>query len=155
MRKTLILLTSMLLAGCVDDSASYLINGNDHALTVRRQQNYFWKDEAAVSLLAARMPECQRLHQLADVSPAADVKVEVFAAGDDMWNLRMDGRLWQVEMATCEGLTEMQNDPNADLGRPVGRFVVKDGKLVFEQVPAAPASPAETAPNIADASPGA
>lgn len=144
MRKTLILLTTMLLAGCVNDSASYYINGRDHALTIRRQQNYFWSDRVGVTLVAARLPDCQRLHELTEVTRADKVKGELFAADDNLWNLRLDDRLWQIDTQTCTDLTELQNDPKADLGQPVGSFEVQDGKLVFEAVPGA--APAEAPP---------
>jgi hypothetical protein len=39
MRKGLILLAPLLLAGCVNESASYYIDGNEHALTVRAEQD--------------------------------------------------------------------------------------------------------------------
>lgn len=143
MRKSLTVLLSimmpLLLAGCVDDTASYLIDGRDHALTVRRQQPYFWKDQVAVTILAARLPDCQRLHELADMAPAANVRIDVFASDDNTFNVRMGNRLWQLETTTCEGLTELQDDPNADVGTAVGSFTVKDGKMVFTPVAAAPA----------------
>ncbi|MDC8758107.1 hypothetical protein [Janthinobacterium fluminis] len=142
MRKTLIVLMTVLLAGCVDDSASYYIDGRDHALTLRRQQGYFWKDEAAVSLVASHLPECQRLHRLTTTEASGDLKGEVFSAGDGNWYLRLGGQLWQVETNTCNSLTELENDPKADLGQPVGSFVVVDGKLVFEALPAQ-AAPAQ------------
>lgn len=149
MRKSLNLLmtivVAMLLTACVDDSASYIIDGNDHALTVRRQQDYFWKDEADVTLMAARMPDCQRLHALATVKPAAAVKVEVFSAGEETWNLRMGNQLWQIDTQNCNQLTELQNDPNADLGQLVGSFNVVDGKLVYAAVAAPAAAPAASA----------
>lgn len=140
MRKCLILLLPLMLAACVDDSASYLIDGNDHALTVRRQQEFFWKDEATVTLMASHMPECQRLHELAVFEPAEEVKVEVFSSAEQTWNLRMGNQLWQIETQTCNGLTELQNDPNADLGQPVGSFTVKDKRLVFTPVAGAQAA---------------
>ena len=138
------ILAALLLTACVDDSASYIIDTNDHALTVRRQQNYFWKDEADVTLMAARMPECQRLHPLATVAPAAKVKLEVFAAGEETWNLRMGNQLWQIDTQNCNELVELQNDPNADLGQLIGNFSVVDGKLVYLAVanPAAAPAPA-------------
>ncbi|WP_317204589.1 hypothetical protein [Janthinobacterium sp.] len=142
MRKTLIVLMAVFLAGCVDDSASYYIDGRDHSLTLRRQQSYFWKSEAAVTLVASRLPECQRLHRLTTVQPATDVKAELFAAADGTWNLRLGDQLWQVETNTCNSLTELQNDPKADLGQPVGSFVVNGGKLEFEAAPEQPAAPA-------------
>ncbi len=146
MRKLLILLTPMLLTACINDSASYYIDGRDHALSVRRQQDYFWQDQANVTLMVSRLPDCQRLHTLAK-AVAEDVKVEVFAAGDGLWNIRLGNRLWQAETNTCNSLVELQNDPKADLGQPVGAFVVQDdNKLVFVAAPDAPAGAAGTAP---------
>jgi hypothetical protein len=37
MRKTLMLVTALLLAGCTEDSATFNIDGQEHALTIRRQ----------------------------------------------------------------------------------------------------------------------
>ncbi len=142
MRKTLVLLICVLLAGCVNDTASFYIDGRDHALSLRRQQAYFWQSQADIALVAARLPECQRQHPLGGAA-LDDLKVELFDAGDGLWNVRMDKRLWQIETEKCTGLTELEYDPKTDLGRPVGAFVVEDGKLIFE---AAPAGPAEATP---------
>ena len=148
MRKSLIVLMSIMmssmLAGCVDDSASYLIDGRDHVLTVRRQQPYFWKDQVAVTVLAARLPDCQRLHELASVGPAETLRIDVFASDNNTFNVRMGNRLWQLETNSCEGMTELQDDPNADVGQAVGSFTVKDGKMVFTPV-ASPATATATA----------
>ena len=42
------LLAPLLLTGCVNDTASYQIEGNDHALTVRVVQDYFWSKQGTV-----------------------------------------------------------------------------------------------------------
>jgi len=152
MRKTRLLLAlplALLLAGCVNDSASYLIDGRDHSLTIRREQNYFWKKDADISLVAARLPDCQRLHALTDAN-AADVKVDLYSAGDGLWNVRIDQQLWQIETQTCNGLTELQYDPKADLGQLVGSFIVKNGKLEFDAAPL-PAGGSAAAPAEAPA----
>ncbi|MES2743107.1 MAG: hypothetical protein V4754_19455 [Pseudomonadota bacterium] len=144
MRKTLVLLICVLLAGCVNDTASFYIDGRDHALSLRRQQSYFWQSEAEIALVAARLPECQRQHRL-DTAPLDDLKVELFDAGEGLWNVRMDKRVWQIETEKCTGLTELEYDPKTDLGRPVGAFVAEDGKLIFEAVAASPADAAPPA----------
>ncbi|MGK5080253.1 hypothetical protein [Janthinobacterium sp. HLX7-2] len=140
MRKLLIVMLSVLLSGCVQDFAIYMFDGHDHSLTVRRQQNYFWQDTVEVQLRATNLPQCQRLHTLSTAAPA-DIKVELFAAGDGVWNIRMGKQLWQAETNTCNQLTEMENDPKADLGQRVGQFVVVDEKLAFE--PAQAPAPAQ------------
>lgn len=137
MRKTLMLVAALLLAGCTEDSATFNIDGQEHALTIRRQQRYFWEDKVEVALVASRMPDCRRLHKLASFAPAEQTKVDVFAAGEQAWNLRMGQQLWQIETETCDGLVELEYDPKADLGQPAGSFSVRDGKLAFEPAPAA------------------
>lgn len=113
MRKLLIVMLSVLLSGCVQDFAIYMFDGQEHSLTVRRQQRYFWQDSVEVQLMATNLPQCQRLHILSTDAPA-DIKVELFAAGDGLWNIRMGKQLWQAETTTCNELTEMENDPKAD-----------------------------------------
>lgn len=150
MRKTLLLPMALLLAGCVDDSATYHIDGNDHSLTIRRQQQYFWSSEAELSLVARRLPDCLRLHALTS-APLDELRVELFTAGENLWNVRAGKQLWQLETQTCNGLNELENDPKADLGQAVGVFSVKDGKLVFEA--AQGAQTAESAPAADGAAP--
>ncbi|PJC96871.1 hypothetical protein GQ37_019600 [Janthinobacterium sp. BJB1] len=141
MRKLLIVMLSVLLSGCVQDFAIYMFDGQEHSLTVRRQQSYFWQDTVEVQLMATNLPHCQRLHTLSTAA-RPDIKVELFSAGDGLWNIRMGKQLWQAETNTCNELTEMENDPRADLGQPVGQFVVVEDKLEFEPAPQA-AAPAQ------------
>ena len=129
MRKFPILLMSLLLTACVDDSASYYIDGGNHALTLRRQQTYFWKDQATLLLIAAHLPECERRHVLAVARPST-VDIEVFASGDGVWTLRSGSVTWQVETQTC---TVVAQPPKGEPGERVGAFKVQNGKLVFER----------------------
>ena len=143
MRKLLIVMLSVLLSGCVQDFAIYMFDGQDHSLTVRRQQRYFWQDTVEVQLMATNLPQCQRLHTLSLDTVADDVTVDVFSAGDGVWNIRMGDQLWQAETTTCNSLVEMENDPKADLGQPVGKFEVVDDQLTFTAAPQAGAAPAQ------------
>ncbi len=123
------LLAPLLLAGCVDASASYYIEGNQHALTVRALQEYFWSKEITVDLLASRMPDCQRRIPLGAL-PMADVEIELFASGDNVYTLRAGELAWRVETATCSELTA----PEQVTGQPLGLFHLdEDKKLVFEK----------------------
>lgn len=143
MRKLLIVSLCLLLSGCVKDFAIFMIDGQEHSLTVRRQQNYFWQDTVEVQLMATNLPQCQRLHTLSLDTVADDVTVDVFSAGDGVWNIRMGDQLWQAETTTCNSLVEMENDPKADLGQPVGKFEVVDDQLTFTAAPQAAAAPAQ------------
>jgi hypothetical protein len=134
MRK-LLLLTPLLLAGCVDDSATYYIDGNQHALTVRATQDYFWKKDVALSLLASRMPDCQRRIELGEL-PLADVDIELFESGDNTYTLRAGDLSWRVE---TQGCSEM-DAPEQVSGRPLGLFHLDENKkMVFEKAEPEPA----------------
>jgi hypothetical protein len=135
MRRTLILLTPLLLAGCIKQSASYYIDGNDHALTVRAEQEYFWKDEVTLTLVASRMPDCQRQFPLAK-ERAADAVVELFASGDNVFTVRTGALVWQVDTQGCT----KRGPPAPDgYGSPVGVFRLENKNMVFEPVAAEPA----------------
>ncbi len=137
MRRTLILLTPLLLAGCIQDSTSYTINDSRQVLTLRAQQEYFWDDSVTLTLIAARMPDCQRQFKLAKV-PADELTVELFAADENVYNLRAGAEVWQVETTGCTEAAKP--DPKA-LGQPLGSFHLDEqGKLVFEPAAAQPAA---------------
>jgi hypothetical protein len=137
-RSTLLLLTPLLLAGCVRQSASYYIDGSAHSLSLRAEQDYFWDDEVTVKMAAARMPECQRVFQVATL-PIAGFNVELFSGGDNVYSLRAGKQVWRFETQTCTQLTEPTRE---ELGAPLGAFRLDaENKLVFEKAPgAAPAN---------------
>ena len=125
MRKVLIL-APLLLAGCVNDSASYFVDGNEHTLTVRAKQATFWDDHLTLRLVAARLPDCQRQLELGDV-PADGLNVELFAHADNVFTLRAGNQLWQVETQHCNQLPA----PQAPTGQTLGAFVLVDDKMQF------------------------
>ncbi|RJG16091.1 hypothetical protein [Massilia cavernae] len=129
MRRTWILLAPLLLAGCVKGSATHYISGNDHTLTVRVIQDYFWKKEVDVSVVAARWPDCQRQFKLGAL-PLAEMDIEVFSPGENVYSLRAGSRLWQFETQNC---TMLPAPAPAALGEPVGLYTMVDGKMVFEK----------------------
>ena len=141
MRKPFFLLAPLfaplLLAGCVNDSASYQIDGNEHALTVRLVQDYFWSKNASLRLTAARLPDCQRQMDLGQV-PLSGLEIEVFASGPNVYTLRSGEDVWQVNTQSCIELEAPE--ANAVTGQALGSFHLDEhDKLVFE----APAAPAE------------
>jgi hypothetical protein len=132
MRKGLILLAPLVLAGCVNESASYYIDGNEHALTVRAEQEYFWSKQVTLRLIASRLPDCQRQVVLGKV-PANELDVELFASGDNVYTLRAGEQIWQVDTQACAQLPT----PAQAMGTPVGEFRLGAGKkLVFEKAAA-------------------
>ena len=135
MRKILIVLTSLMLAACVDDSASYYADSTgNHALTVHRAQKHFWSGASSVELIMQRLPDCLRRIQL-DEMPADDVEIELLSGGDNVWTLRAGKEMWQVETQSCTQYPDVKGDG----GELIGVFRADGGKLVFEAAVLEPA----------------
>jgi hypothetical protein len=124
----LTVLSCLVLAGCTSATATYRIDGADQSLSLRANQDYFWSDAMTVSMITARMPDCQRRIDLGKM-PKADFDVEVFDSGEDIYTVRAGEQLWQVNIQTCTNLGE----PTAGVaGLPVGNFKFDAKKeLVF------------------------
>lgn len=134
MRKTLIVLLSLLLTACVDDTASYYVDGpnGSHALTLRRLQRHLFSDEVEVELIMSRWPDCQR-RQVLTQTPADEVEIELYSRGDNSWTLREGKQQWLLETQTCT----LAADGKGEAGELLGVYRVEGGKLVFEAAVAA------------------
>ena len=149
MRRLGLLLVPLLLVGCVNGSATYYVTPkqNEHTLSLRMIQDYVWKQEVELTLVAARLPDCQRQLKLGAL-PVDEAIVELFQASDFVYNLRAGTQLWQVDTETCS--LQAAPKPN-QLGTPLGVYMLDKNKVVFEPAVAdnatAPATPAsEPAP---------
>lgn len=127
-------LLAPLLAGCFDDAATYEIDGSQDALTVQATQDYFWRKEVTLDLIAARLPDCQRRFTLGAL-PIPELELELFASGESEYTLRAGAQAWRVDMQGCN---EMQA-PEQVTGRPLGLFHLDEHKnLIFEAAAATP-----------------
>ena len=71
------LLAAPLLTACVNDGATYEIDGTrEHTLSLIREQPYFWDDKVNLTLVVARMPACMRRHDMG--TGTERTKVEIF-----------------------------------------------------------------------------
>jgi len=140
MRKFLIILTSLLLTACVDDSASYHVDGENgsHVVTLHRVQKHFWSRDSEIELILQHLPDCLRRIPLTEM-PADDVEIELLSAGDNVWTLRAGEEMWQVETQSCTQYPDVKGDG----GELIGVFRVDEKKLVFE------AAVLETVPDTA------
>jgi hypothetical protein len=131
------LLPALLLAGCINESASYTIDSRDHAITVIVTQDYFWSKQAGLRVVASRLPECQRQFDFGKTS-LADLNVELFSTGEETFLLRSGEDMWQVETMGCTRLPAPAADVQA---QPIGVFHLDEKKnLVFERAEGAVAS---------------
>jgi hypothetical protein len=138
--KLLPLLLLPLLVACSDERASFPIQGSDHALSLIRESGFFWEKMAKYYVVAARMPDCMRRHQM---EPAAlESKVEVYSPGNDAWILKQGKRMYVVETRTCEGFARLDAEPEGGMGPLVGTFQTREGVLAFVAAPKSDASPA-------------
>ncbi|EXI76182.1 MAG TPA: hypothetical protein PK440_13345 [Candidatus Accumulibacter phosphatis] len=124
-----------LLVACSDQRAAFEIDGSrQHALTLIRVQTLPWDRTARYSIVAARMPDCQRRHEIG--AGGADSRVEVFAPGNDAWILRQGKRMYVVETRTCEGFARLEGEPEDGLGALQGSFQLRNGTLAWVGEPA-------------------
>lgn len=140
----LIAMLPLLLTACARDSATYYVDkgSNQHTLSLRRQQDYFWSDNVRLILVATRMPECQRQIPLGEML-LDEVDMEVFYRPDNQWTLRNGEHVWQVESQTCA----LVGEGGPVSGDKVGTFKVDaQNKLVFEEAAGAPAPAPAAAP---------
>lgn len=125
----LLLLMLPILAACSDQRAALEFGSPQHSLTLIRVQTFFWDKTARYSIVAARMPECQRRHELG--SAGSESKVDVYAPGNDAWILKQGKRLFVVETRTCEGFAKLEGDPEGGMGPLQGSFQMRNGTLTF------------------------
>jgi hypothetical protein len=126
-----------LLLACSDQRAAFEIAANQHTLTLIRVQN-FWEKTAKYSIVAARMPDCMRRHELG--ASSAEGRFEVYAPGNDAWILKQGKRMFVVETRTCEGFAKLETEPEGGMGPLQGTFQVRGGNLVFVAAAVAGAS---------------
>jgi hypothetical protein len=132
-----------LLSGCENNAASMLIDDRNHSIVLIREQPYFWSDEVRQFIIVTRLPKCQRRVSI-HPGTTAMTPVEVYEAGDLLWALRQGTRWYLASSEECR-VQDWIDPPAAPPGRAVGRFELKDEKVVFTPAPP-PAPPAPPAP---------
>jgi hypothetical protein len=125
-------LPALLLAGCVNDTASYLIDGSkEHTIMLHRVQQWLWQDTLAVTIAASRMPECRGGIEIEQVPRAA--RPELYQAppeyAEPIYILKIDDRHFAISTQSCR--VQAFDEAPADLGTRLGVFEEKDGKFTF------------------------
>lgn len=130
-------LAPLLLAGCINDGATYQIdNTGQHNLSLVREQTFFWDKKINFYLVVARMPTCMRRHAIGSLAPKTPV--EVWQVPSGAYIIRAARFMYATETQTCEGFAKMDAEPAEGLGELVGTFVTKNGGPVFEPAKKAP-----------------
>lgn len=126
------LLAALTLAGCMQDSASYTLAGEeDHAITLIRLQDWPWQSTLNLDVVAIRMPDCNGGLRIRDVprkaEPALFQAPEAYA--EPIYILRVEQRHFAVSTASCR-VQEFKEAPD-DVGRMLGHFREQDGRFAF------------------------
>lgn len=119
----------LVLAGCgSSDTASFMLDGNETALTLERIKPYVWSEGWELELVVRRNPECQRRHILKAV-PGDVTKVELFTPEPYVFVIRQGKRWYVTELKSCQLQAFKEAPPEP--GTPVGVFQVKNDKFTF------------------------
>lgn len=125
------LLPLVLLSACVNDAASLQIDGNQHSLSLVREQKWPWDKRVDLFVVVSRMPDCQRRHRLNSAAINASA-VEVFSPDANNFYLLQGGRYFYVETRTCESFRAMAEVPPSGVGEKLGVFREVGGKYTYE-----------------------
>jgi len=129
--RSLLLLVLLSLAGCLQDSASYLFPEKDHAITLVRNQTWFWLDTLDVEAIAIRLPDCDGGLTIKGVPVAT--RIALYKAPDEypepLFLLKEGQRVFAVSTQSCR-VQAFKKAPD-DLGVKLGTFLVKDNRFQF------------------------
>lgn len=125
-------LLTLLLAGCVNDTASYLVDGSkEHTIMLHRVQQWLWQDTVALTIAASRMPECRGGIDIKAVPIRA--RIGLYQAppeyAEPIYILKIDDRHYAISTQSCR--VQVFEAPPANLGTRLGEFAEKDGKFAF------------------------
>ncbi len=124
-----LVVAALVLTGCENSAAPFMIDGSQHAISLIREQRYFWNSEVEQSLVVSRLPKCQRRYPIVPGSTES-VKIDVFEAGSLLWAFRQ-GATWYLAGTEKCLLQEWTDAPAQPPGRAVGSFARVDGALAF------------------------
>ncbi|MDD4882374.1 MAG: hypothetical protein PHR30_06710 [Gallionellaceae bacterium] len=131
--RTLLMTAALpVLAGCVQDTASYMIDGDrNHSIVIMRSQDWFWSGNVALAITAARQPDCLGGLNVKGVPRATDLVLhrapEEYA--EPIYILDIAGVDYAVSTVSCR-VQKFAQAP-ADPGPVIGRFKESEGKFQF------------------------
>lgn len=130
MRLLLLFVYATLLTGCLNDGASFKINGPNHSLSLTRTQSYFWDSKIELHMVVQRIPDCQRRHTLNPIS-ANSLNAELFSIDENTYFLKQSHYIYSFETTTCNGFETMKETPDSGIGKKLGVFKEINGAFRF------------------------
>lgn len=124
------LFAAPLLSACVDDRASWQIDGTrEHTLTLVREQPVFWDKKVNLYLVVSRMPACTRRHSLGAATDKT--RVTIYQVPSGAFIVQVGKRMYATESRTCEAWARLEEEPADGMGELRGAFRVRNGELAF------------------------
>jgi len=133
----LMLLSAVCLAGCENEAASYMIDGNkDHSISLVREQRWFWSSSVEQRFVVARFPECQRRYDI-DPGQAGAANVELYAVSNMLYAAHQGNAWYALGTEQCQ-VQKFTEAPASPPGTLVGHFKSQNGQLVFSAAESEP-----------------
>ncbi|MEZ5616137.1 MAG: hypothetical protein R3E35_13090 [Rhodocyclaceae bacterium] len=148
MKLLILALPALLLAGCMNESATFYLDGREQSLTLQAKQPWFWDQKVDLELVMSRLPDCQRRSRLGTAMPAG-IALEVFRPEKGVYAepiliLRQGGRHYALGLANCDAQA-FKAAPQKP-GALLGTFRMEGSRLRFVDAPAPKAAPAAATP---------
>lgn len=123
---------ALLLAGCENNAASYVIdNSKDHSISLLREQNIAWVGPVEQRFVVSRFPECQRRYTV-DAGTTAMEKVSLYEVGPMLYAAQQGKAWYALGTEACQVQKFKEPPPVIPPGRLLGSFEKNaDGQLVF------------------------
>ena len=129
-------LSTLLLVGCVNDTASYPVDReSEQTIMLSRNQDLFWQDTVKLTIVADQVKRCQEGIDLHNVPRRAEIHLYQPPPGtyaEAIHILAIEDRHYAVATQPC-GIDAFPG-PAPALGTLVGTFEERDG--VFQFTPA-------------------
>ena len=151
--KSSILALPLLLAGCMNESATYYLDGREQSLTLQAKQPWFWDQRVDLEVVLSRLPDCQRGGGRGAPSPAEIARGVLRPGGgksaEPILIPRRGGRHYALGLANCE-LQAFAAAPQKP-GALLGAFRMEGRQLKFNAAaaPKPPPAPAVATPAAA------
>ncbi len=150
LRRTLALTAvALALTGCKDETASLILDGPNHALTLDIHLPWPWSKEWEMEAIMARVPDCQRRSRL-DNMPVDQIRVDIYRPPEGVYEepiliVRQGASSFALSDKSCE--MQRFKEPPKDPGVKLGTFSIEGGSLKFTPAPAPVSAPTSAPAN--------
>lgn len=129
MKRGVLLPLALLLAGCEIETAAFMIEGRNHAITLVREKPFFWSKRYDMTVVVARFPDCQRRHEIKSANIGAGANVTLFRGEEPNLFLIKQGSRWYI--ASTQNCALQATEEPGKLPEPLGVFKRQGGQFQF------------------------